>query len=73
MNHLPELLAALQAVVRRSAEEVRAKLVHRGEADAGQVHLGLAEECDRVAAREMLLLSFATEAITRWAMFIDEY
>lgn len=51
-----ELLEVLQAVVRRLAEEVRAKLVHRGEADASQVHLGLAAEYDRVAVLVHLVL-----------------
>ena len=73
MNQLPELLEVLQAVVHRSGEEVRAKLVHRGEAGAGQVHLGLAEECDRVAERKILFFSFATAAIIPWEMFIGEY
>ena len=40
--------------MRRLAEEVHAKLVPRGEADASQVHLGLEVECVLAAAKQIL-------------------
>ncbi len=57
-------------VVHRLAEEVRAKLVHRVEADASQVHLGLVVECDRVAEMKQIFIGISTATITQFWQFL---